>query len=104
MTEMEWNVLKEYQSVLEVSAERTHLKADTNKHKCPFSVQQIMSSESMPVLSGSIPAFELFMTHWEGIRDKNDKTSGLVKTGLEWAKTYYDRMDFTQAYIISMCE
>jgi len=30
----------------------------------PNLLQQIMSSETNPVLSGTIPAFEMFMTAW----------------------------------------
>jgi hypothetical protein len=71
--------------------------------KCPADVQRIMSSESTPVLSHSIPAFEMFMTMWESMcKDKDTKS--WVEVGLAWAKEYYIRMDNTQAYIISMCE
>ena len=71
--------------------------------KCPADVQRIMSSESTPVLSRSIPAFEMFMTMWESMRKDKD-TKSWVEVGLAWAKEYYIRMDNTQAYIISMCE
>jgi len=35
-----------------------------------YTVQQIMSAESMPVLSGAVPSFEIFMTRWEKLHTK----------------------------------
>lgn len=63
-----------------------------------------MSSDSTPILSGAIPAFEIFMTAWERIREKHKETKNWVDVGLTWATKYYDRMDCTQAYIMAMCE
>ncbi len=62
-----------------------------------------MSGERMPILSGTIPCFETFMTKWEQLKD-NPRTKLLVKEGLEWAYKYYDRMDNTKAYVVAMCE
>jgi hypothetical protein len=67
-------------------------------------VQQVMSSESSPVLSGAIPAFEMFMTRWEEVGNLFEETKAWVEVGLTWAKTYYNRMDCTQAYIVAMRE
>jgi hypothetical protein len=61
-----------------------------------------MSSESTPILSGAIPAFEMFMTKWEVVMEKNDKLEKYIKPGLECAYNYYGRMDRTRAYIIAM--
>ncbi|KAH9013041.1 hypothetical protein EDB84DRAFT_1253278, partial [Lactarius hengduanensis] len=33
----------------------------------PHQVQQIMSGENTPILSGAVPAFEMFMSAWESI-------------------------------------
>jgi hypothetical protein len=63
-----------------------------------------MSGESTPILSGAIPAFEMFMSHWEHLRENHPQTKSWVDIGLEWATTYYGRMDHTRAYIIAMCE
>jgi hypothetical protein len=63
-----------------------------------------MSSESLPVLSGSIPAFELFMTQWEFIRVKYPELAESIDEGLKFANEYYKRMDNTRAYIIAMGE
>ena len=61
-----------------------------------------MSGESCPLLSGAIPAFELFMTRWERLQEEQPRLMHFVKEGLAWAYTYYKRMDRTRAYIIAM--
>jgi hypothetical protein len=70
----------------------------------PHMVQQIMSAESMPVLSGAVPSFGIFMTQWEKLRSKFPELKPLVDVGLEWAEKYYKRMDNTDAYVVAMCE
>ena len=67
-------------------------------------VQQIMSGETMPILSGAIPAFEMFMTKWEKLGDVHPHLKPFIQPGLDWAYMYYDRMDHTCAYIIAMCK
>jgi hypothetical protein len=67
-------------------------------------VQQMMSAESMPVLSGAVPSFEIFMTRWEQLRTKYPELKPWVDIGLEWAEKYYTRMDDTDAYVVAMCE
>ena len=62
-----------------------------------------MSGEKVPILSGAIPSFEIFMTKWE-ILKKDPRTKSLVEAGLEWAYKYYDRMDNTKAYVVAMCK
>jgi hypothetical protein len=61
-----------------------------------------MSGESMPILSGAIPAFETFMSMWEKIVEDHPALKPIVDPGLQWAYTYYGRMDRTRAYIIAM--
>jgi hypothetical protein len=63
-----------------------------------------MSREGMPILSGAIPAFELFMTKWEKFGNKYCHLKPFIQSGLNWAYMYYDRMDRMAAYIVSMCE
>jgi len=63
-----------------------------------------MSGESAPILSGAIPAFEMFMTSWEEITWKHPRLKQLIDPGLQWAFKYYNRMDRTRAYIIAMHE
>jgi hypothetical protein len=61
-----------------------------------------MSGETTPLLSGAIPAFEMFMTRWETMSQRAELKS-IIAPGLEWATRYYGRMDRTCAYIIAMC-
>jgi len=61
-----------------------------------------MSGESTPVLSGAIPAFEMFMSAWEKAVEENPHLKPLIDPGLSWAYQYYGRMDRTRAYIVSM--
>jgi hypothetical protein len=63
-----------------------------------------MSAESMPVLSGAVPSFEVFMTRWEKLRTKFPVLKPWVDVGLKWARKYYTRMDDTDAYVVAMCE
>lgn len=67
-------------------------------------VQQAMSAEKTPVLSGAILAFETFMTKWEKIVKEHDRLKPMVQEGLDCAYKYYDKMDQTKAYIIAMCK
>ena len=64
-------------------------------------IQQVMSGESTPILCGTIPVFEMFMSKWEEMQ-KVSRLKQLVQPGLDWAYKYYRRMDRTQAYIITM--
>lgn len=63
-----------------------------------------MSGESVPILSGAVLAFEVFMTAWEKLARENPHLASIVAPGLEWTSKYYARMDRTQAYIIAMGE
>jgi hypothetical protein len=65
-------------------------------------VQQAMSVEKTPVLAGTIPCFEMFMTAWEHLRDTNSNLRSYITEGMTWAVKYYEKMDQTRAYIISM--
>jgi len=71
--------------------------------QAPHAVQQTMSREQTPVLSGAIPAFEMFMTQWERLGERIPRLKPFVDIGLSWATTYYARMDRTKAYILAMC-
>jgi hypothetical protein len=61
-----------------------------------------MSSDANPILSGSIPAFEMFMTAWEKLAEHHPRLKPWINVGLKWATTYYARMDLTKAYIMTM--
>jgi hypothetical protein len=61
-----------------------------------------MSEESTLVLSGTIPSFELFMSHWEMLSMNHPCLQPLIKPGLKLAYTCYGRMDHTSSYVIMM--
>lgn len=61
-----------------------------------------MAKESTPVLSGAIPHLEQFMTSWESLAQKNEVLRPFIEEGLIKAREYYCKMDFTQAYVISL--
>jgi hypothetical protein len=86
LTDVEWNTLQDIEAILAV----------------PHAAQQTMSKEATPVLSGSIPAFEMFMSSWEQLADKIPRLKPFIDEGLTWALKYYERMDRTDAYIIAM--
>ena len=70
----------------------------------PYMVQQIMSAKLMPVLSGAVPSFEIFITWWEKLCTTYPELKPWVDVRLRWAKKYYTCMDNTNAYVIAMCE
>lgn len=63
-----------------------------------------MSKERMPVLAGTVPVFELFMSKWEAQGQRFPHLSRYTDEGLFWAYKYYKKMDLTDAYIIAMCK
>jgi hypothetical protein len=64
----------------------------------------VMSGESNTVLSGAIPTFEMFMTSWKTICDKNPQLASWIDISLHWAIKYYGQMHYTHAYIIAICK
>ncbi|KAH9014937.1 hypothetical protein EDB84DRAFT_1277499, partial [Lactarius hengduanensis] len=82
----EWDVLQDVEYVLSK----------------PHRVQQIMSKETTPVLSGAIPAFETFMTSWERLVENYPHLQFMVQPGLDLMYKYYTRMDRTKAYVLAM--
>lgn len=63
-----------------------------------------MSSESLPVLGGALPSFELLMIQWESLATNAPQCAPYLKVGLEWARDYYQRMGQTHAYVVAMCK
>jgi hypothetical protein len=70
----------------------------------PHRVQHAMLAESMPVLSSAIAIFKIFMSEWEDLAKEFEKLVPWIKVGLRWAKKYYNLMDDTDTYIITMGE
>ena len=67
-------------------------------------VQHVMLSESTPILCGAIPAFEKFMSKWEGMMEHFPNSKLYIKEGLNCVFKYYAQLDHTNAYIITMCK
>ncbi|EDR00032.1 uncharacterized protein LACBIDRAFT_334520 [Laccaria bicolor S238N-H82] len=86
LTDMEWAVLQDFEIVLGV----------------PHQVQTLMSKERTPVLSGAIPAFEMFMMAWEQLGRDHPRLARWTDISIQWATTYYKKMDDSPAYIIAM--
>ena len=63
-----------------------------------------MSAESTPILAGAIPCFEMFMSAWEQLATLHPQLAPWIDTGMEYAISYYGRMDCTRSYIIAMCK
>jgi hypothetical protein len=67
-----------------------------------------MSAEDTPILSGAIPAFELFMSSWQSMVNDADleaeNVARFIRPGLAIATKYYKKFDDTDAYIIAMCK
>jgi hypothetical protein len=103
LSDGEWGVLQDFEAVLQVRSPYLG-DAGLSSRQIPHAVQQTMSREQTPVLSGAIPAFEMFMTQWERLGEMVPRLKPFVDIGLKWATKYYNWMDRTNAYIISMCE
>jgi hypothetical protein len=67
-----------------------------------------MSTENTPILAGTIPAFELFVSSWESMVADPDlqaeNVAQFIQPGLAIATKYYDKFGDTDAYIIAMCK
>ncbi|KAJ6617266.1 hypothetical protein B0H10DRAFT_1797772 [Mycena sp. CBHHK59/15] len=74
----------------------------------PHTVQTTMSAENTPILAGSIPAFELFISSWKSMLAdtdlQNENIAKFIQPGLDIATNYYNKMGDTDAYIIAMCK
>jgi hypothetical protein len=104
LSDVEWAALQDFEVILGVYTLSSLCWSVilSTTFQVPHVVQQVMSVEKMPVLAGTIPAFELFMTQWETLGSKHPRLKPFIDIGLEWAMKYYSRMDRTQAYIIAM--
>jgi len=63
-----------------------------------------MSKEKTPVLSGSIPAFEMMIAAWTKLSETQLRLKPFVDVALTWAEKYYAKTHRTKAYIIAMCK
>jgi hypothetical protein len=106
LTDLDWELLDAIYAVLAVSFTQIQIHPLFVQLAAQVShtVQQIMSAELMPVLSGAVPSFEIFMTRWEKLRTTYPELKPWVDVGLKWAKKYYTCMDDTDAYVVAMYE
>jgi hypothetical protein len=70
----------------------------------PHRVQQAMSAESMPVLSSTVVIFKIFMSQWDELGKEFTRLTPWINVGMHWAKKYYNLMDETDVYIVTMSE
>jgi hypothetical protein len=63
----------------------------------------MLSKEETPVLAGTIPAFEIFLTKLETLAEVKPWLQGCIEEGLRFARKYYQAMDDTGAYVVAMC-
>ena len=70
----------------------------------PHQVQHKLAGDKLPVLAYAMPAFELFMSNWEKLATKQPRLKPFINKGLHFAYIHYQKMDWTMAYIICMCE
>ena len=63
-----------------------------------------MSREKTPVLSGSIPAFEMMIAAWTKLSSTQPRLKPFIDVALLWAVKYYAKTHHTKAYIIAMCK
>lgn len=64
-----------------------------------------MCKETMLLLGGAIPSFEMFLAQWKrlSLAPSHPQLSPFISLGLEWAKRYYNRFDRSKAYLFAMC-
>ena len=44
------------------------------------------------------------MTAWGKLCETNKCITPFIQVGIDWAMTYYSRMDNTRAYVVAMCK
>ena len=64
----------------------------------------MLSGEETPLLAGVIPVFEIFITGWEKLWDKQKHLARFIQPGLNRMYKYYLKMDNTKAYVVAMCK
>ncbi|KAF8146273.1 hypothetical protein K438DRAFT_1990912 [Mycena galopus ATCC 62051] len=65
-----------------------------------------MSSENIPILAATIPAFELFSSAGEAMKADGDlaeeNVASIIAPGLDLAMKYYKKLKASNAYIVAM--
>ncbi|KIK16503.1 hypothetical protein PISMIDRAFT_42950, partial [Pisolithus microcarpus 441] len=83
LTVLEWEVLQDLKVI-------------------PHEAQQCMSSESRPVLSKAVPAFEMVILWWRALAKHAPHCGAIINAGLDQAEQYYQQMGCMTAYCIAM--
>ncbi|KAL4064004.1 hypothetical protein V8B97DRAFT_1876341, partial [Scleroderma yunnanense] len=98
--EMDWQIIEDMEIVLEICI--TYNWIGVNSLQVPHSAQQLMSHDTLPVLSHAVPTIETVIVQWEHLSTHLSQCVLYIKVGLEYAKKYYPHMDKTNAYAIMM--
>ena len=68
----------------------------------PHNAQHAVSGERTPLLGSVVPIFEMLIAQWDALIKLVPRCAPFLDAGLACARTYYDRMGNTRAYIIAM--
>lgn len=63
-----------------------------------------MFRQSMPILSGAILTFKMYMSKWEKLANDHSHMKSIIQEGLNWVYKYYNQMDNTKVYVVAMCK
>ena len=67
-------------------------------------IQQVIFGKTMPMLFSVISAFKNFITKWEKVVEGKLNLLPMVQKGLMLAYKYYNHMNQTRAYIVTICK
>lgn len=106
LSDDEWTRITKCVAILQVCHVPRFASPKPDQRQFPHFVLQVMSSDKTPVLAGAVPSFEHLMSIWEDMatEDSMQDVAPAIKAALKRAYKYYNRMDHTSAYIVSMCE
>ncbi|KAF8814041.1 hypothetical protein BYT27DRAFT_7083097, partial [Phlegmacium glaucopus] len=77
LTQEDWDLLKDYQKILEV----------------PHAFQEILSGENTPTLCYSIPAFQSFIDLWTQLKEDVPEWEEIIEPGLVKLEEYVERLN-----------
>ena len=71
--------------------------------KYPHDVQQLMSSEATPTLTGVLPVFQGLQNHWQELLTTTMPTmKRYILQGMEWLNKYHKKAGKTLVYAMAM--
>ena len=106
LSPIQWLVLEDFESFLEVRLVFAFgpLSYIYCTEQVPLEIQRHISSEPLPRLGSTVQCFELLRSAWNILGTRNPRVKPWTDIGLQWADTYYKRMDNTRTYAITMCK